>query len=408
MRGRMAGLVTATTLLVLILLLVPLGLLLRSEAAANATAAALLRAQSTADLVAGLGPTAVRPDDRTTVFHPDGSTTGAAAARTPSVELAARNGASFVAQATGGREVLVPVQSLAEGTSVVRVFIPSSELRAGVAQKWLLLSLAGLVLFAMSIVVADRLSRGVVQPISDLARTANQLSEGDLTARVEPAGPPEVRQVGAELNRLAARIEELLTLARAETADLAHRLRTPLTELRLDVGGLQDPAEAARLSAGLHRLSVEVDEMIRTARRPVRAGAAVSSDLAAVARDRLHFWSALAEDAGRRLTGDIPAEPVRVRVSAEDLAALFDVLLDNAFRHTPEGTEIRMGVREDRVAWVEDAGPGLDGSGTVPTPGTTGIGLDIARRTALTAGGSLRLTTSPLGGLRAEFDATEP
>jgi signal transduction histidine kinase len=408
MRRRMAGLVAATTVLVLTLLLVPLGLLLRSEAAANATAGALLRAHATADLVAGLGPSAVPADDRTTIFRPDGSASGAAAARTPSVELAERNGASFVAEAAGGREVLVPVRSLAEGTTVVRIFVPSSELTAGVARKWLLLSLAGLVLLGTSVVIADRLGRGVVQPISDLARTASQLSAGDLTARVDPAGPAEVREVGAELNRLATRIEQLLTAARAEAADLAHRLRTPLTALRLDIGGMQDPTEAERLSAGLHRLSVEVDEMIWTARRPVRAGGAVSCDMAAVARERLHFWSALAEDAGRCLTGDIPAEPVPVRLGADDLAALFDVLLDNAFRHTPEGTEIRVGVRRDRLAWVEDAGPGMETAGIVPTPGTTGIGLDIARRTAVAAGGSLRLTSSPLGGLRAVFDATEP
>ncbi|MGC4939658.1 sensor histidine kinase [Kribbella sp. DT2] len=408
MRRRIAELVAVTTLLVLVLALVPVGLLLRSEAAANATANALLRAQSTADLVAGLGSASVQPDDRTTVFRPDGTTAGATAPKTPSVQLAERDGASFVAETTGGREVLVPVQSLTDGTTVVRVFIPSSELRAGVARSWLLLSLGGLALFATSMLAADALGRRVVRPIASLAGTASRLSEGDLTARVTPAGPPEVRQVGAELNRLALRIDELLTTARTESADLAHRLRTPLTALRLDVGGLRDPEESARLVTGVDRITAEVDEMIRTARRPVRAGGAVRSDLAEVARERLHFWSALADDAGRRLTGEVADGPIPVRIGADDLAALFDVLLDNAFRHTPEGTEIRVGVDAERHAWVEDAGPDLPPDGAPGSTRSTGIGLDIARRTALAAGGSLQLTTSPLGGLRATFDAAEP
>jgi signal transduction histidine kinase len=401
-RRQLAGLFAAITSLVLIAFLVPIALLLRSEAAERAISEATLDAQATAQQLPGLANGSLPDDGRTTVFLADGKVLGTPAARSDSVELAAR-GESFAAETTGGREVLLGVSST-EGNAVVRVFIPTKVLYAGVVRTWGLLALLGVALFALGMVVADRLGRRMVAPITALAGTADRLRSGDIAARVVPAGPPEVRQVGLELNQLADRIGELLTTARTEAADLAHRLRTPLTALRLDIDGLRDPEEADRLAASLQDLTLEVDELIRTARRPVRAGAVVGADLAAVARERLTFWSALAEDTGRPFSGEIPAEPVLIRAGAGDLGAVFDVLIDNAFRHTPTDAAVRLVVQGDGQAWVEDAGPGLSAVAAT-APGTTGLGLDIGRRTAAAAGGSLELEESPLGGLRARLIA---
>jgi len=400
MRRSLATLIAATTSLVLIAFLVPTALLVRSEAAERATSTASLEAQSIAQLVPDLQEGSLPADGRTTVFLPDGRVIGAPADRSASVQLAERGGA-FVAETDGGREVLVGVPSLTEGTSVVRLFVPDSALYAGVVRTWGLLALLGLALFALGVVVADRLARRLVGSVTALAATADRLAGGDLDARVRPEGPAEVQRVGAELNRLAERIEDLLDAARQETADLAHRLRTPLTALRLDVEGLRNRADAERLRAGVQTLAAEVDEIIRTARRPERAGVRAGADAAAVARDRMRFWSALAEDTCRPLSGVIPDHPVVVGVGDEDLAAAFDVLLDNAFRHTPDGTPVRLVVTTEGRVWVEDAGPGMAPAARADrAPGTTGLGLDIARRTAEAAGGTLTVESSELGGAR--------
>lgn len=397
MRRHLATLVATTTSLVLVAFLVPIALLLRSEAAERATTAATMQAQAIARNLPDLQPTMVPANGNATVYRPDGTIVGAPVPRHPAVELAAR-GESFVAEAEGGRAILIGVSSLTEQTTVVRMFVPNSELYDGVLRTWALLALLGLGLFALGMLLADRLGRRLVGSITALAGTADRLGRGDSGARVEPDGPSEVRQVGHELNRLADRIDELLVTTRAETADLAHRLRTPLTALRLDIGGLRDETESARLGASLDDLSAEVDELIRTARRPVRSSP--GADLAAVARERLHFWSALAEDTGRPLTGDIVDVAVPVHAGAEDLAAAFDVLLDNAFRHTPGPTAVRLNVSADGTASVEDDGLGY-GVGVGGGAGTTGLGLDIARRTAAAAGGRLELTRSAVGGAKA-------
>ena len=88
----------------------------------------------------------------------------------------------------------------------------------------------------------------VVRPVADLARDRRAARRrATSTARVEPAGPPEIVEVGDTLNRLAERIVELLAAERELVADLSHRLRTPITALRLDAERLADPDERQRV-----------------------------------------------------------------------------------------------------------------------------------------------------------------
>jgi len=79
-------------------------------------------------------------------------------------------------------------------------------------------------------------------------------------------------------------------------------------------------------------------------------------------------------------------------------------LLENVFAHTPEGTAMSVAIELDRVdAWitVADDGPGI-GPGSVDrgksAGGSTGLGLDIVRRTAEGSGGSFEVRSSPTGG----------
>jgi signal transduction histidine kinase len=264
----------------------------------------------------------------------------------------------------------------------------------------------------MGLLLADRLGRRMVGAVTGLAATADRLAGGDLSARAAPTGPLELRGVGAELNRLAARIGELLTAEREEVADLAHRLRTPVTALRLDVEGISDDAGRERIAEDIDQLTRVVDEVIRTARRPVREGVGARADLAALVRERVAFWTPLADDDGRRVEVSLPALPVLVRCAPDDLAAAFDALIQNVFAHTPDGTGMRVGVSTDGVLSVADDGPGLSIEDIARGAGdgrSTGLGLDIARRTAEASGGAMEVRNGHSGGavVRLTF-GTEP
>ena len=407
-RGQLNVLVAATTSLVLIAFLVPLGLLLRRAAEDRAVSTATIEAQSAASLVA-LKQIPSERDNSVflTVFYGDGSQAGMPATRTESIDLAAQ-GRAFTASSGDGYEVLIPVLGLPEGTAVVRAFVASPN--AGVAQTWVVLALLGLVLFALGILIADRLGRRLVTSVTALARTADRLAVGDLDARVDPAETPELRRVGLELNRLACRIQELLAEQREEAADLAHRLRTPMTALRLEIDSLPDDAQRRRLIGGLDALHRLIDEVIRTARRSERAGVGAAADLVSVCAERVAFWSALAQDAGRPVDRRLPPGPILVRASEPDLAAALDALLENVFTHTPDGTPMRVEVSQLRDGGgrivISDGGPGLNAVAAlrgVSAVGSTGLGMDIARRTAESAGGSMRTGTSVLGGAAVEL-----
>ncbi|NUW37508.1 HAMP domain-containing histidine kinase [Nonomuraea sp. SMC257] len=406
MRRWLALLVAATTSVVLIALLVPMALLIRAVAEngamsrATGAAASVGVAAGTDDL-----PLAVeRVELPVTVFLPDGRTLGAPAARSDAVRLAA-TGRSVTAEAPGGREVLAAAQS-PQGTVVTRVFVSEDELTRGVREAWGALAGLGLALVVLGIVLADRLALAVTRPVDGLARVSHRLAGGDLEARAEPGGPPEVRSVALALNHLAGRIGDLLTAERESVADLSHRLRTPLTALRLDAESLRDPEEAARLGARVDALERAVNAVITGARR--RSAGRETCDAAAVVRERVRFWSVLAEDQGREVEVSVPGTALPVAVTAQDLVACVDALLGNVFAHTPEGAglSVRLGPRPDGAALVvADRGPGFepallrrgDSGG-----GSTGLGLDIARRTAESSGGSLGVSRGPDGGAVVE------
>ena len=273
------------------------------------------------------------------------------------------------------------------------------------ARTWLLLGCAGLGVLALSVAVADRLARSLVRPLADVARAADRLATGDLSARAELAGPPEVRRAGAGLNRLARRIGELLAYERETIADVSHRLRTPMTALRIDAESLRDQDERAQLLSDLDALESTVDEVIRAARRPPRIGL-VTCDAAAVVAERTAFWRPLAEDTDRAMTVELADGEVPVRVTGDDLGTCMDILLENVFAHTSDGSAlaIRLSRRAAGGAWlvVADDGPGFGNADPTErgssTGGSTGLGLDIVRRIAEASGGTLTIGHSASGG----------
>jgi signal transduction histidine kinase len=397
-RKRLALLVAVAMSLVLVAFLVPLAILLQSVTADRAVTAATAKAQSLTSLVATADARTLQPavdqlnttaGHPVTVFLPDGMVLGAPAARTPGVQLAAVQG-SLTVEDPDGREILVAVQGLPRGTAVVRAYVDRAELTRGLGSAWLVLAGLGLLLLALGVFVADRLARSVVRPVHELAAVSRRLAAGDLDARARTRGPAEVRSVTVALNSLAARIRELVRQEREAVADISHRLRTPLTVLRLDAESLRDPDEAERITGHAESLERQVTALIDQARD--RDSAPGSCDAAAVVAERAEFWSVLAQDQDREVELDLDAGPLPVAVGATELAVCLDALLGNVFAHTPEGTAyaIRIAPIPDgaRIA-VEDRGPGFD---DVPIRGTsgagsTGLGLDIARQTARSSGG---------------------
>jgi signal transduction histidine kinase len=346
-----------------------------------------------------------------TVFLSGGAVLGAPVAPSDAVRLAF-TGRSLTAQAPGGREIVVAVTGREAGTAVIRTFVPDADLSRGVRRAWLILALVGAGVLVVSLVVADRLARSQIRLIAGIARVSHDLAAGDLTSRAPAEGPKELRQVAVALNHLARRIRVLLAQEREAVADLSHRLRTPLTVLRLEAEGLPEGEQATRVGASVDAMERMVTQVIQEARRS-RRDEAGECDAAVVVADRVHHWSMLARDQDRSVVRELAGSPLVVGIGEEALATCVDALLENVFAHTPEGTgfAVRLSVREGggAVLTVTDQGPGFPHAGAlergVSGGSSTGLGLDIVRRTAERSGGSVTLADEPAGGARvtAEF-----
>ncbi|WP_405840379.1 ATP-binding protein [Streptomyces sp. NBC_01518] len=335
-------------------------------------------------------------------------------------------GRASTTEVPGGSVLLQPVALSSGEISVVEVYVPEAEVSNGVGTAWAVLAGVGIALIVGSVAVADRLGVRMVQPAQRLVEGAHELGEGKLGARVPEEGPTELRLAAVAFNSMADQVVQLLANERELAADLSHRLRTPLTVLRLNAASLGDGPAAEQTRTAVAQLEREVDTIIRTAReakpQTVAAGPGAGCDAAEVVRERMRFWSALAEDEGRKVRVAGVERPVRIPVARADLVAALDALLGNVFRHTPEGTAFAVDVHnsEDAViVLVSDAGSGIRdpeaamargrGSGSA---GSTGLGLDIVRRLAEATGGDVRIGSSMLGGTEVriwiQLDGREP
>ncbi|WP_236789115.1 cell wall metabolism sensor histidine kinase WalK [Amycolatopsis sp. GM8] len=271
------------------------------------------------------------------------------------------------------------------------------------------------------------LVRRELRPLARIARTAQAIGDGDLTQRVEPAGPrTEVGRLGYALNGMLNQLETAFEQRRASEqrlrgflADAAHELRTPVATIRAYAelfrrGAADRPADLARVTARIEseaeRMGVLVDEMLLLARldqgRPLDLRACDLNDLAADA-----IAAARATDPDRPLELHTDGEPVILIGDATRLRQLLDNLLANVRAHTPSGTAATLTVRADGDAAtveVTDSGPGIPADdrprvfdrfyrGAHTRTGGTGLGLSLVAAIAQAHDGTATAHPGPGG-----------
>ncbi|MCW3817484.1 HAMP domain-containing histidine kinase [Micromonospora sp. DR5-3] len=426
--------------LVALAFLIPLGITLGDQARdAKLADAARRSALVTGALAVSTEPEVIRRavaaagDDRTPrpVVHGIGGDESGGRADAAALARAGAERRSTVTDVPGGVLRLDPVV-LGDQVAVVEVFVPEAVLDAGSGRRWLLLLAVAAALVGAAVIVVDRVAARAVDATGQLVKAAIAVGDGDVGVRVEPSGPRELAEAGHAFNRMAERLVALRADERELVADLSHRLRTPLTALRLDAEALEsDDTSIGTFSAaeldrrrGIRRirqaivtLEGEVDQLIKTTRKAVSQEAGPAAcDVSEVVRDRMIFWSALAGDQNRphRVVGAqlrIPAPVARA-----ELAAALDAVIGNVFRYTPQGTAFEVAVSR-RDGWVairiDDAGPGIANPDRAlrrgaSDQGSTGLGLDIAKRVALQANGSVSIDRARLGGASVVMLLADP
>jgi two-component system, NtrC family, nitrogen regulation sensor histidine kinase NtrY len=275
-------------------------------------------------------------------------------------------------------------------------------------------SLAGL------IYLAHRMSR----PIHQLTSGLGQLASGDLTARVEPQRDDEIGRAVQAFNDMAGKLQEsterlvyLRQMASWQTLarKMAHEVKNSLTPIRLTVEEMAARSEGADRAFMTQAEQIIVDE-IETLERRIRAFSqfaaeppvmAAPLDPNAVLQERVAFLRAGHPEVAYecRLAPDAP----RVMADPDLLKGILTNLLENAAEAAGDGGRILgcISPEDGRVAIeVHDSGPGLSDQARSSLFQPTisfkkrgmGLGLSIARKSALLSGGDIVLVKGELGG----------
>jgi signal transduction histidine kinase len=319
----------------------------------------------------------------------------------------------------------VPIVNGRDLIGVLRVTYLTSFVDARIRRGWWVLVGIGLVVLLVVFVVSLRLARQVTVPIDRLVGAATQFGDGDLATRAPvPRGPPEIAQLTNQFNDTATQLERLVVAQQEFVADASHQLRTPLAALRLRLENLESEvavggdaeADVAGSLDEVARLSRLVDGLLELARAERATGTATVVDVGAVVGGRVDAWSAFADEHAVSLVESVEAH-VTVRSVSGRLEQALDNLVANAIEVSPEAGTIRItGARTgNRVTiTVADEGPGLTeeqrarafdrfwrGSGA---EGGAGLGLAIVRRLVEADHGRVRLDAAPSGGLAVVLD----
>lgn len=243
---------------------------------------------------------------------------------------------------------------------------------------------------------------------------------GRFAERLPPIGMgPEFDRLSANLNAMLDRIEVLMDGLRQVSTDVAHDLRTPLTRLRQRLERLRDSA-TPDLAAEADAALAQTDHLLAVFSALLRIGAMESGrarallapvDLSELLERIGEAYRPEIEDGGRRLLVDVEGS-VSVEGDRELLGQAAANLVENAMKHTPVGSTIRLGAaREGRevMVTVSDDGPGVppDERGRVlrrfyrldrsrSTPGA-GLGLPLVAAVAALHDGAVSLADAGPG-----------
>jgi len=443
LRRRILLLATGLTALVLILFAVPLAIALKQSASDRVARETQYLAQGVADYLstgsyseAQITEYVARVNSRTdsaiTVMLPDGSSIGAVlpgdAPRAPdgsepkgdhdddhdgdNDDLGAVS-VSALQQTKHGRIINVQSNS-ASGRALVRAYVDDSDVDHEVYERWSVIGGGAVILLVLSALGAEIVTRRLTRPLVAAARTAGELGAGQLDARAPVSGAREIAEVSVALNTLAERIEDLLASERETIADLSHRLRTPMTAIRLDVEALPDSEESRELARHVAVLERTLTAVIRHARLPQAERDHRHCDAHEVVSDRVAFWTPLAEDQGRVVTIDDRTDSVDVACTSDELSAALDALIENVIAHTPEDSPLHVavvrtpdGCQIDVVDRGQGMPPGATSRGRSDR-GSSGLGLDIARSCAEATGGSLEVLANEDGSHAVRLNLLAP
>jgi two-component system sensor histidine kinase CpxA len=271
------------------------------------------------------------------------------------------------------------------------------------------------------------ISSYLTKPLNRLAQAAASIAEGHLETRVEPGlknRRDEIAELARNFDRMADRIEALVSGQRRLLGDVSHELRSPLARLIVALGlAKQGPAEETaenleRIGVEARRLDTLIGQLLTLTRIDSGAdrGAPVRFDLTNLVQEVASDADFEARARNRRVV--LKQIDTCTATGYEELMrSAVENVVRNAVRHTAEGTAVEISLQNGQriLLTIRDYGPGVPEQ-MLPeiflpfrrvnpeNHDGAGLGLAIAQRAVRIHGGTVSARNAPGGGLVVEVD----
>jgi two-component system sensor histidine kinase BaeS len=280
------------------------------------------------------------------------------------------------------------------------------------------LGLAALVLIVAIVAMAILGLRRISVPLDDLLEAAGRVAEGDYSTRVQEKGLPEVRSLARAFNHMASQLHQADEKRRNLLADTTHELLTPLTVIQGNLEGMIDgvyPADETNLRGLLDETNVlsHLLEDLRTLALAESGSLQLKKEpieIGSFLREVTSVFQSQAASAGVTITVNVAGNLPLLEIDPSRIRQVLANLLANALRYSPAGGTIKLSGEIDGkniLLAVQDDGPGIAPDDLEHVferfykstdSGGMGLGLAIAKHLVEAHGGSITAENAPERG----------
>ncbi|MGB8707230.1 MAG: ATP-binding protein [Dehalococcoidia bacterium] len=285
-----------------------------------------------------------------------------------------------------------------------------------------------LLAIAVAFLITYFLSRRISAPVKALTHAAGQMGQGDLSQRVQSKDKGELGELARAFNTMAENLERGEQLRRNMIADIAHELRTPLSNLRGYLEAITDgvikPGSGAIRSLGeeanlLSRMVDDLQELSLAEAGELKLDRQ-TQDIRRLLKKTVALRQTQAAAKGVLVSADLPKKLPRVNIDTHRINQVLLNLIDNAITHTPKGGIITITAR-NLDKWLEiavdDTGEGIPAEdlpnvferfyrvdkSRARATGGAGLGLAIAKSLVEVHGGKIEVRSEEGKGSRFSF-----
>jgi len=302
----------------------------------------------------------------------------------------------------GPRTVLVQVEQITQDPDYLRMAVIDEFITDG---GWLIIPFL-LILLWISIWIVKR----ALAPIKKLSVLAESIGPKNANVRLPVDNvPQEISPLVKSMNAALDHLEQGLQQQREFNANAAHQLRTPLSALMAGMDTLKETHQIDHLRTDAEHMSRIVSQLLLDARLDVSpVGSDELIDLNDIAAEVAGSLAPLALASTKSIELVRDHKPVIVATNTFAIRAALGNLIENAIKHTPPGTSVRLRVTDRPAIDVIDNGPGVPNDlrtkvferfwrGDRDSSGA-GLGLAIVNRIMTALNGSVSVGDAAGGG----------